>query len=119
MKTRNPILCCVALLWLAGMAFATDFQAKIIHLTDGDTITVLNEGNEQVKIRLNGIDCPEKAQAYGNQRKQFTKDLVHRQMVKIKAYDQDKYGRTIGDMVLDNGQNLSQKGTVNLTKIDR
>jgi micrococcal nuclease len=107
MKTRNPFLYCVALLWLAGMAFAIDFQAKIIHLTDGDTITVLKEANEQVKIRLNGIDCPEKAQAYGNQRKQFTKDLVHRQMVKIKAYDQDKYGRMIGDMALEDGQNLS------------
>lgn len=119
MKTRNSALCCVALLWLAGTAFATDFQAKVIHITDGDIISVLNEANEQVKIRLNGIDCPKKAKAYGNQRKQFTKDLVHGQMVKIKAYDQDKYGRTIGDLVLEDGRNLSQEGTVNLTKIDR
>jgi len=57
-------------------ATAADFHAKVILITDGDTITVLNEVNEQVKIRLNGIDCPEKAQAYGNKAKQFTKELV-------------------------------------------
>ena len=55
---------------------ATDFHAKVIHATDGDTITVLNDTNQQIKIRLNGIDCPEKAQAFGNKAKQFTKDLV-------------------------------------------
>ena len=61
-------------LWvfLTSITFAADFQAKVIHIADGDTITVLNDTNEQIKIRLNGIDCPEKAQAYGNKAKQFT-----------------------------------------------
>ena len=54
----------------------TDFQAKVIHVADGDTITVLNATKKKIKIRLNGIDCPEKAQAYGNKAKQFTKELV-------------------------------------------
>jgi micrococcal nuclease len=54
---------------------ATDFHAKVIHIADGDTITVLNEANEQIKIRLSGIDCPEKAQAYGRRQKNSPKTL--------------------------------------------
>ncbi len=88
---------------------ASDFQAKVIHIADGDTITVLNETNEQIKIRLNGIDCPEKAQAYGNKAKQFTKVLVHKEMVVIQAYGTDRYGRTIADVILEDGRNLSQE----------
>jgi endonuclease YncB( thermonuclease family) len=42
---------------------AADFHAKVIHITDGDTITVLNAGKEQIKIRLNGIPIHHKNQA--------------------------------------------------------
>lgn len=94
---------------VTSVAFAADYQAKVIHIADGDTITVLNDAKEKTKIRLNGIDCPEKAQAYGNQAKKFTKDLVAGQMVTVQAHDQDKYGRTIGDVILEDGRNLSQE----------
>jgi len=55
---------------------------------------------------LNGIDCPEKAQANGNKAKQFTKVLVHKEMVVIQAYETDRYGRTIADVILGDGRNL-------------
>ncbi len=45
-------------IFLPSITFAADFQAKVIHIADGDTITVLNETNEQIKIRLNGIVNP-------------------------------------------------------------
>ena len=73
-------------LWIflfSSNATASDFHAKVIHISDGDTITVLNETNKQIKIRLNGIDCHEKAQAYGNKAKGFTKDLVAGQTVPV------------------------------------
>lgn len=92
-----------------GLGHAATFQAKVIHVADGDTITVLNDSNRQIKIRLNGIDCPEKAQAYGNQAKQFTKDLVHGELVTINTMDKDRYGRTIGEVFLDDGRNLNQE----------
>lgn len=95
-------------LFYSSLCFA-EYSAKVIHIADGDTITVLNENNRQIKIRLNGIDCPENAQSYGNRAKEFTKDLVAGQMVTIQAYDQDRYGRTIGDVVLEDGRNLSQE----------
>jgi len=96
-------------IFLTSITFAADFPAKVIHIADGDTITVLNDANKQIKIRLKDIDCPEKAQAYGNKAKQFTKILVHKEMVVIQAYGTDRYGRTIADVILEDGRNLSQE----------
>lgn len=93
----------------SSSAYGAVFEAKVIHIADGDTITVLNDAIEQIKIRLNGIDCPEKAQAFGNKAKQYTKGLVAGQMVTIQANDTDKYGRTIADVILNDGRNLSQE----------
>jgi len=70
-------------IFLPSITFAADFHAKVIHIADGDTITVLNGTNEQIKIRLNGIDSPEQAQAYGHKAKRFTKELVAGQTVPV------------------------------------
>ena len=51
------------ILWLASTAFA-DFSGPVVGVLDGDTIEVLN-GHHTERIRLSGIDCPEKGQAYG------------------------------------------------------
>jgi endonuclease YncB( thermonuclease family) len=60
---------------LASASFAVEpYQAKVIGISDGDTIKVLHEGT-QVKIRLYGIDTPERRQAFGNKAKQFTATL--------------------------------------------
>ena len=69
---------------------------KVIGISDGDTITVLNEKHEQLKIRLAGIDCPEKSQAFGNRAKRTLSDKVFSQNVKVETRDKDKYGRTLG-----------------------
>jgi endonuclease YncB( thermonuclease family) len=80
---RLPLILIFILTSLLRLANAADFHAKVIHITDGDTITVLNNTNKQLKIRLNGIDSPEKAQAFGNKAKQFTKNLVDGQTVPV------------------------------------
>ena len=53
------------LLFLAANLNASTLQGKVVHVVDGDTITVLDVKNTQHKIRLQGIDTPEKAQAFG------------------------------------------------------
>jgi endonuclease YncB( thermonuclease family) len=95
--------------WFNALAHATTFQAKVVSIADGDTITVLNEAKEQIRIRLNGIDCPEKGQAFGRKATEFTKDLVALQTVTIQTFGQDRYGRTIGDVALEDGRNLNQE----------
>jgi len=69
---------------------------KVIGISDGDTITILNDKQEQIKIRLAGIDCPEKSQAFGNRAKTTLSSKVFSQNVKVETRDKDKYGRTLG-----------------------
>ncbi len=52
-----------------------DFTGKVVGVSDGDTITVLHSGKGE-RIRLHGIDCPEKRQPFGKRAKQFTWQLV-------------------------------------------
>ena len=63
-------------------------------MADGDTITVL-QNSKQYKIRLYGIDTPEKKQDFGKKAKRFTSSMVFKQHVKVVAYDSDRYGRTV------------------------
>lgn len=103
-----PAIFCLAasLILLALPATANDFSARVIGISDGDTITVLHDGQRK-KIRLNGIDCPEKSQAFGKQAKIFTANHCLGQEVTIHDYGHDKYGRTIGDVTLADGQSLN------------
>lgn len=63
---------------------------------------------EQVKIRLYGIDTPEKAQAYGNEAKKFTASLVAGKAVEIEPVTQDRYGRTVA-LVQVSGKNVNEE----------
>ena len=59
------------------------------------------------RIRLNGIDCPEKDQAYGKRAKQAASELAFEKEVTLKTFGKDKYGRTIGDVILPDGTNVN------------
>ena len=85
-----------------------EFKAKVTSIKDGDTIEVLHE-NKATRIRLNGIDCPEKDQDFGKKAKQFTSDFCFGKEVKVISYGEDRYGRTLGDIVLEDGRNLNQE----------
>ena len=71
------------------------WTGKVVGISDGDIIKVLRDG-KQVKIRLYGVDTPEKAQAFGNKAKQFTAALVAGKVVDVETVTTDKYGRTVG-----------------------
>ena len=95
------IIQCLAtlLLFLAGNLNATTLQGIVAHVADGDTLTVLDATNTQHKIRLQGIDAPEKAQAFGQRSKQSLHQLVHSKQVTVEYQKKDKYGRTVGKVV--------------------
>lgn len=78
----------------------TTFHGKCIAVIDGDTIEVLREGRA-VRIRLQGIDCPEKAQAFGAKAKEATSDLVYGKQVLVKVTGEDRYGRMLADVYVD------------------
>lgn len=72
-----------------------EFKAKVIRITDWDTIVVLTSDNQQIKIRLEGIDCPESKQDFGQKAKQATADLCFGKDVIIQETGKDRYGRTL------------------------
>lgn len=82
-------------LW-AFSAEAETLSGHVVGVTDGDTITVLDSSSTQHKIRLSGIDCPEKKQPYGQQAKLKMGDLVFDKDVTVEWNKLDRYGRTIG-----------------------
>ena len=61
------------------------------------------------RIRLNGIDCPEKDQTFGQNAKQFTAQLSSGKLVTIEEHGPYRYGRTIGDVLLPDGRNLNHE----------
>ncbi len=80
---------------------AATLQGKVINVADGDTITVLDDNKTKHKIRLQGIDAPEKAQPYGQKSKQSLNQWVHGQTVTVDFQKKDKYGRTVGKVLLN------------------
>ena len=84
---------------------AGTLQGKVIGVADGDSLTVLDNNKTQHKIRLQGIDAPEKVQAFGQKSKQALHQLAHNKQVTVEFQKKDKYGRTVGK-VLVNGNDI-------------
>jgi endonuclease YncB( thermonuclease family) len=94
---------------LAGTAVAETFRAKVVGIADGDTITVLAAGNQQRKIRLAGIDAPEKKQPFGQRSKQHLSDLVFGKEVVLDCGKVDRYRRDVCVVIVDRQDaNLAQ-----------
>src|SRR5712691_7992763 len=89
-------------------SFATDFTGRVVGVADGDTIKVMHNGKAE-KIRLHGIDCPEKAQPFGSKAKQFTSGMVFGKTVTVHVTDMDRYGRTVADVILPDGRVLNRE----------
>ena len=97
------------MLCIASMSEAATLVGHVVGITDGDTITVLDSNQTQYKIRLAGIDAPEKKQAFGSASKKTLSDLVFDKVVSISYEKEDRYGRIVGKIIV-NGKdaNLEQ-----------
>jgi len=69
---------------------------RAVKIIDGDTFTLLVNEHEQVKIRLDGIDAPEKGQAYGNRAKEYLSSMIWGESLTVIIKSKDRYGRFIG-----------------------
>ncbi|HMO19195.1 MAG TPA: thermonuclease family protein [Oligoflexia bacterium] len=81
------------------LTFAETLSGKVIGISDGDTITVLSN-KIPVKIRLNGIDCPENTQDFGTRAKQAASDIAYGKEAAVNSHGKDRYGRVIGDITV-------------------
>ena len=104
---NNVLLLIVFTAVAAGLYFYNDFQessdtltcnlqGKVIRVVDGDSVTVLDKQNEQHKIRLAGIDTPERKQPYGKVARQFLAKHIYKKQVCVGWYKRDKYQRLVG-----------------------
>ena len=82
--------------------------AKVVSVTDGDTINVYNTEFGQVKIRFYGIDTPEKGQAFGQAATKHLASMIAGKMVEVEPVDTDRYGRTVGIISYD-GRNINEQ----------
>lgn len=77
------------------------FRARVVAVHDGDTVTVLR-GREQVRVRLWGIDAPERGQPFSNRASRELADMVFRRTVTVVVMDTDTYGRTVARLYVAN-----------------
>jgi endonuclease YncB( thermonuclease family) len=100
----NGIALLSALIFSFSAEAGEFIQGRVVGVSDGDTITVLDANREQHKIRLSGIDAPEKAQPFGQRSKENLSRLVFDRNVTVEWRKKDRYGRTVGKvMVAESG----------------
>ncbi len=75
---------------------ADTLTGKVVKITDGDTLYVLDGNYQQHKIRLAGIDAPERKQAYGLASRKHLASIVAGKRVRVKYQKRDRYGRIVG-----------------------
>lgn len=85
------------------ICWGDSLSGRVVAVSDGDTVTVLVNDHDQYKIRVAGIDAPEKKQAFGQKSKALMSDLVYGKAVVVEWSKRDRYGRTIGKVMV-NGQ---------------
>jgi len=93
---------------LVGSEAHADFSGPVVSVLDGDTIEVLHNPHAE-RIRLSGIDCPEKGQAYGQKAKHAVSALVFGKNVRLQTHGTDKYKRILADVVLPDGTNVNHE----------
>lgn len=86
---------------LLSIAAGPSHSWRVVGVTDGDTITCLTPEKQQVKVRLDAIDAPERVQPFGDVAKQALSEMVFGKDVTVVEKKKDRYGRTIGHVIVD------------------
>lgn len=100
-----PLSMRMRFLWLlclvAFSVHADTLTGFVVGIADGDTLTVLDANRQQHKVRLAGIDAPEKKQPFGERSRQHLAALTFNRQVTVEWNKQDRYGRTVGKILVD------------------
>jgi micrococcal nuclease len=93
---------------LLSAVAASEYQSKVVRALDGYTLEVLHNQHTE-RIRLSGIDCPEKGRTFGQPAKHAASALTFGKQVTAQSHGYDKYRRTLGDVLLPDGKNVNQE----------
>ncbi len=89
------------LICFSQTALADSLTGKVVKITDGDTLYVLDANYKEHKIRLAGIDAPERKQAYGLASRKHLASIVAGKHVRVEYQKRDRYGCIVGRVRLD------------------
>jgi len=93
----------VSVMFLVARPLAVDaqtLQVRVVGVSDGDTVTVLDASKQQHKIRLSGIDAPESGQAFGQRAKQALSECAFGKYATVTGDKIDRYGRTVAKVTV-------------------
>ena len=82
-------------------ATAVEWVGTIVGIADGDTLTLLDGGKATHRIRIDGIDAPERTQPYGQRARQSLADLAHGRSARAECLKSDRYGRAVCRVLVD------------------
>lgn len=99
------ILQLVGILMIATTAHAGTIAGRVVGISDGDTLTILDSTNQQHRIRVAGIDAPEKAQDFGQRSKTNLSAMAFNQTATADCPKRDRYGRDVCKIIV-NGQDV-------------
>lgn len=109
----GSLLLAVVLAWPAHVAAQPQadsglqpFTAKVVRVADGDSITVLTDTREQQRIRLAGIDAPERQQPFSQRSREHLSVLLAGQTVRVEPSKLDRYQRMVAKVFVQ-GQDAS------------
>ena len=95
------LIICIISLTLYSPALADTLQGKVVKVADGDTVTIIDDSGKKHRIRLMGIDAPEKNQSYGDVSTQGLVELVSGKTVTIEYNKRDRYERIVGKILVN------------------
>ncbi len=92
---------------LSPFVYSNQIIGKVVGVSDGDTITLLTDQKQRIKVRLSEIDAPEKNQAWGQNAKRVLSNLIYSRSIVVQSAGEDRYGRVLGTIYI---------GEVNINK---
>ncbi|HEX7708498.1 MAG TPA: thermonuclease family protein [Thermoanaerobaculia bacterium] len=101
MLRRSLPLLVVLLACNPAETLALSFEARVVRVADGDSLTVVDAAGKQLEIRISGIDAPEKGESFADQSREALKRSMERQTLLVEVDDVDQYGRLVARLRLD------------------
>ena len=108
MRLTVVVLVCIGLSVFPLQCYGEGFIATVVGVIDGDSIRVLHN-HQPEQIRLSGIDCPERKQAFGTKAKHATSMLAIGKHVTVQTVTKDRYKRTVATVTLPDGVQLNEE----------
>ena len=110
-RMKNLLL--IFLVMLIGASYGFNdkkgVSARVVKVIDGNTVEILTEDNELLKIIFKDVDSPEIGQEHGDQAKVFTEKLVLKKKVIVEMKGKDMWGNRLASITLKNGKNIEQE----------